>query len=163
MRTAVIFYSRTGTTRTVATALASAFDADIGEIRCPRYRNGLIRYLLAGYNSVKGNFPPIENPDIDPAGYDLVLIGTPVWTSHPALPVRAYLAAKPELPKKIALFVTHGGHSPVETAISELSALLPVPPVGTLALQKDAVVKDDPTERISAFVETLTNGSLTTT
>lgn len=160
MRAAVIFYSRTGATRTVATALASKLDADIGEIRCPRYRTGLIRYLLAGYNSVKGNLPAIEGPAIDPAGYDLVVIGTPVWTSHPSLPVRAYLAAKPALPEKIALIVTHGGHSPAETAISELSALLPAPPVGTLTLQNDRIVKEDLSDRISAFAETLLGESV---
>jgi len=161
MRTAIIFYSRTGATRTVATALASALDADIGEIRCPRYRTGPLRYLIAGYNSVKGNLPSIEGPSVDPAEYDLVVIGTPVWTSHPSLPVRAYLATKPQLPRRIALVVTHGGHSPAETAIAELTALLPAPPVGTLALQNDRIVKEDPSDHINAFARTLMNESVT--
>lgn len=158
MRTAIIYYSRTGTTRKIADALAAKLEADIGEIQCPRYGHGPIRYLLAGYNSVKGNLPSIKDPPIDPSGYDLVLIGTPVWTSHPSLPVRAYLAAKPPLPAKIGLFVTHGGHSPAETALLELAALVPANPLATLALQKDKVLGDDVSDQISSFIRALSNG-----
>lgn len=155
MRTAIIYYSRTGTTKILADALALELGADIGEIRCVRYRPGALRYLLAGYDSVKGNLPPIESPVMDLAGYDLVLIGTPVWTSHPSLPVRAFLAGKPDLPDRVALFLTHGGHSPVETAISECAALLPKPIAGNLAIQKDEVVKNNTSWRIHAFAQTL--------
>ncbi|MCR9136395.1 MAG: hypothetical protein NXI27_10400 [Alphaproteobacteria bacterium] len=161
MRTAIIYYSRTGTTRRMADALAAELDADIGEIQCPRYRRGPVRYLLAGYNSVKGNLPSIKDPAINPSSYDLVLIGTPVWTSHPSLPVRAYLAAKPSLPARIGLFVTHGGHSPAETALTELAALLPVPPAETIALQKDKVLSGDVSDRIHAFARSLSSGPLT--
>lgn len=74
MRTLIVHYSRTGTTR----ALAGALGADVAEIRCKRYQGGFLRYLRAGYNSIEGNLPPVEAPPTAAAAYDLVLIGGPV-------------------------------------------------------------------------------------
>ena len=127
MRTLIVYYSRTGVTATIAKALASSLGADMREIRCDRYASGILRYLLAGYDSVRGSLPEIVMPDFTADHYDLVLIGTPVWTSHPALPIRAFLDNKPELPARVAVFLTHGGHSPQKTCIEELAAMLPVP------------------------------------
>ncbi len=127
MRTLIVYYSRTGTTATVARALANRLDADIREISCDRYAGGIFRYLLAGYDSVRGNLPEIEMAQFAAEQYDIVLVGTPIWTSHPALPVRSFLHRKPDLPVRVAVFLTHGGHSPPQTCIDELAELLPVP------------------------------------
>ncbi|MEO9874949.1 MAG: hypothetical protein ABJM26_02240 [Anderseniella sp.] len=127
MRTLIIYYSRTGTTATIAKSLANRLDADTREISCDRYAGGILRYLLAGYDSVRGNLPEIEMTEFAAEQYDLVLIGTPIWTSHPALPIRTFLNRKPDLPLRVAVFLTHGGHSPAQTCIDELAELLPVP------------------------------------
>ncbi|MEO1160208.1 MAG: hypothetical protein AAFW74_07085 [Pseudomonadota bacterium] len=127
MRTLIVYYSRTGTTANIANALANRLDADKREIGCDRYTGGLLRYLLAGYDSVRGNLPEIEMTEFAAEQYDLVLIGTPIWTSHPSLPVRAFLDRKPDLPARVAVFLTHGGHSPAQTCIDEIELMLPVP------------------------------------
>ena len=158
MRTLIVYYSRTGTTRRLATALAGALDAELAEIRCARYRRGWLRYLRAGYDSVKGNLPPIEAPDMKLDDYDLVLIGAPVWTSHPALPIRAFLADAPKLPARVAVFMTYGGHSPADTAVKEMTALLPGPSEADLCLKSDAVNGDDLADSFDAFVATLKRG-----
>lgn len=139
MRTLVIYYSRTGTTRNLARQLAERLDAEIAEIRCPRYDGGIFRYLLAGYDSVRGNLPAIDAPDASPANYDRVLLGCPVWTSHPSLPMRAYLSRKPELPPRIATFLTYGGHSPAERAAGELADLIPGTVERNLSLNAGAI------------------------
>ena len=94
----IIYYSRTGNTRWLAQALADQLDAEVLELKCDRYRPGPLRYLRAGYDSVKGNIPPIDLPQRNYLAYDLVLLGTPIWTSYPALPLRAFLEGKPVLP-----------------------------------------------------------------
>ncbi|MEM9471268.1 MAG: hypothetical protein AAGA00_04875 [Pseudomonadota bacterium] len=139
MRTLIVYYSRTGTTAKVARALASRLNADIREISCDRYAGGIFRYLLAGYDSVRGNLPEIEMAEYLPEHYDLVLVGTPIWTSHPALPVRSFLNRKPDLPARIAIFLTHGGHSPPQTCIDELAELLPVPVEAKLTFNSEQV------------------------
>ena len=142
MRTLIIYYSRTGTTATVARHLANRLDADTREITCDRYAGGLIRYLLAGYDSVRGNLPDIEMAEFAAEQYDLVLIGTPIWTSHPSLPIRTFLTRKPKLPVRIAVFLTHGGHSPAQTCVDELAELLPGPVETRLTLNSAQVTTD---------------------
>ena len=139
MRTLIVYYTRTGTTRKLANALATELRADIEEIRCDRYRPGGLRYLRAGYDSLQGNMPPIEMSQISPTEYDLVLIGAPVWTSYPAIPIRAFLGAAPDLPARIAVFLTHGGHSPPEKAVEMMASLMPRQIEAALTLSNEDV------------------------
>ena len=149
---AIVCYSRTGTTRTLAALLADRLSAPMEEIGCARFRPGGLRYLAAGYHSVRGNLPRIETPTIDLSGFHLALLGTPVWTSHPSLPMRAYLAMNPTLPERVAFFLTYGGHSPAETAIAELTDLLPVPPVATLAVSQNDLRQDNYQAAVDRFI-----------
>lgn len=155
MKALIVYYSRTGTTAKVASALATALDATIVEIKCPRYRSGWFRYLLAGYGSVKGRLPPIDVPDMSQNDYDLVLLGAPIWTSYPALPLRSFIAKKLHLPARIGLFLTYGGHSPPEKAVDFVSALMPTPLVASLELPQEQVVAGLHTEAVDAFVRRL--------
>lgn len=152
---AIVCYSRTGTTRKLAALLADRLSVPIEEIGCARFRPGGLRYLAAGYHSVRGNLPRIEAPTIDLSGFDLALLGTPVWTSHPSLPMRAFLAMNPTLPERVAVFMTYGGHSPAETAIAELTDLLAVPPVATLAVSQNDLRQDKCQAAIDRFVRDL--------
>ena len=157
--TLVLYYSRTGTTATIAKASANRLDADIREISCDRYTGGIFRYLLAGYDSVRGNLPEIEMAEFAAEQYDLVLIGTPIWTSHPALPIRTFLDRKPELPARVAVFLTHGGHSPAQTCIDELAELLPVPIESKLTLNSAQVSGGKFSVDVSEFASELENRS----
>lgn len=157
MRTLIIYYSRTGTTATIARTLANRLDADTREISCDRYAGGILRYLLAGYDSVRGNLPEIIMPNFTAEQYDLVLIGTPVWTSHPALPVRAFLKRKPELPARVAVFLTHDGHSPAQTCIDELAQLLAVPIEAKLTFNSAQVSGGKFADDVSDFANELEN------
>lgn len=154
-KTLVVYYSRTGTTRKLAAALAGSLSADIVEIQCGRYGSGIFRYLRAGYDSLKGNLPPIEMSHEVTADYDLALIGAPIWTSYPALPLRAFLASKPTLPLRIGLFLTYGGHSPSEKAVGDVEALLGHPVEETLSLKNSEMRDDILTVAIGGFVERL--------
>jgi menaquinone-dependent protoporphyrinogen IX oxidase len=159
LRTLIIYYSRTGTTATIARALADRLDSDTREISCDRYTGGIIRYLLAGYDSVRGNLPEIEMAEVAAEQYDLVLIGTPIWTSHPALPIRTFLDRKPELPARVAVFLTHGGHSPAQTCIDELAELLPVPIEAKLTFNSAQVSGGKFADDVSEFASELENRS----
>lgn len=139
MRALILFYSRSGTTRLAAEALAHSLGADLSEIGAVRYRMAVLGYVRAAYDSLKRVLPPITVSASLCRSYDLLVLGTPIWTSYPAAPMRAFLSQNPKLPDRVALFVTYGGHSPPEKALDELAALLPDTPVATLALQADEV------------------------
>jgi len=138
--------------------LSGDLDADLFEIRCERYRPGLLRYLRAGYDSLKGNLPPIDLPPVVPAAFDLVLLGMPIWTSHPALPMRSFLAGAPRLPARVGIFLTYGEHSPAATAIAELEESLGRRAAATLALKGDELADARGAGAVRAFVDELTRG-----
>lgn len=155
MRTLIVYYSRTGTTAIVARALANRLDADMREISCEKYTGGTLRYLLAGYDSVRGNLPEIEMTEFAAEQYDLVLIGTPILASHPALPIRTFLSRHPELPARVAVFLTHGGHSPAQTCTDELTELLPVPIQAKLTFSSAQVTAGALSDCVSDFASEL--------
>jgi len=69
MNAHIVYYSLSGATRSVATALAKEIAADIEEIRCGRYTASVLGYLRAGYDSWSGNSPSIEPLVQAPSGY----------------------------------------------------------------------------------------------
>lgn len=155
MKTLIVTYSRTGTTRKLARAVADALSADSTEIGCDRYRTGVLRYLRAGFDSVRGNLPPIDVSAIRFQDYDLVLLAAPVWTSYPALPLRAFLNQRPDLPGRVGLLLTHGGHSPVEKAVEHVQALLPQPLYGNLCVNQEQVKTGDFSVALETFIDQL--------
>ncbi len=127
MKCLVMYYSRTGKTRVVAEELAHMTGADLIEITSPRFHMGPLGFLRAGFDSVRGALPPIDVPAVDLATYDLVLVGGPIWTSYPALPVRSFFSTAGTLGRETALFFTCEGHSPVQAAVDEVFRLWPHP------------------------------------
>lgn len=73
MKTLVVYYSLSGTTRTVARAIAKEFDAYVDEIRCARYQPGFWGFLRAGYDSWRDRLPAIEDLKHAASAYDLIL------------------------------------------------------------------------------------------
>jgi len=144
MKRLVVYYSRTGTTRSIAKELARTLGADIAEITSPRFHLGPFGYLRAGFDSVRGKLPPIDVPALDFEAYDLVLVGAPIWTSYPALPVRSFFANAGSVGRETALFFTCEGHSPVQAAVDEIRRLWPHVVKDAIALnmkEKDEVAR----------------------
>ena len=52
MKVLVAFYSRTGSTKLVAEAIAQALNADVEEIKDKKDRNGIFGFLKSGYEAV---------------------------------------------------------------------------------------------------------------
>jgi hypothetical protein len=56
-----------------------------------------------------GREPELLPMEKDPAAYDLIFLGTPVWAFSYTPAVRAFLAHANLRGKKVALFCCHGG------------------------------------------------------
>jgi flavodoxin len=107
MKSLVVYYSRTGKTRIVAEQIAKKLNADIEEIVDLKNRRGIIGYLSGGKDAMKKTLTKIKKSVKNPLGYDLVVIGTPIWASKMVPAVRTYL--KNSKIKKAAFFYTAGG------------------------------------------------------
>lgn len=123
----VVYYSRTGTTKKVAEALALKYKADMEEIVDTKSRSGLLGYILSGRDAIKGASTTIKPMKYNPADYDLVIIGSPVWASRVIPPIRTYIDQNKKTLKNVAFFITQAGSGAdkVSASMTEVSGLKP--------------------------------------
>ena len=112
MKALVTFYSRDGHTKRAAEIIAKALNADIDEIKDKKPRKGIIGFLRAGYDATRGKTTEI-NFSKNPADYDIVIIGSPVWNGRVTPAVRTYLLKNRDGIKKAAFFATCAGREGV--------------------------------------------------
>jgi flavodoxin len=111
MKTLVVYYSFDGNTRMMAQAIANASGADLLELKPSQEpaAKGFSRYFWAGKSAIMKRRPALLPLDLDPASYELIFLGTPVWAWNCAPPLNTFLAEHDLATKKVALFCCHGG------------------------------------------------------
>jgi len=119
MKTLVVFYSLTGTTRNLAFAIAEALKCDVEEIIETKRRKGIPGFLRACYEARLKKPVPIKDTTFCPELYDLVIIGTPVWAGTISSPARTYIQNNKERFKNIAFFCT-AKSSGINGALAEM-------------------------------------------
>ncbi|GAP66939.1 hypothetical protein MBSD_n2255 [Mizugakiibacter sediminis] len=128
MRILVVYYSRTGITRSLAESLAVRLDADLSPIEEAASRRGVRGWLRSALEARREALPPLLTPRHDPSKYDLVVIGTPVWFGRVSSPVRSYLQANRGRIRRAAFFCTMGGRG-AQHAFEDMSEALDMAPV----------------------------------
>ncbi len=104
----VAFYSRDGHTKRAAEIVTESLNGDIDKIEDEKSRKGIIGFLRAGYDATRGKTTDI-NFSKNPADYDVVILGGPVWNGRVTPAVRTYLLKNRESIKKSGFFVTCAG------------------------------------------------------
>lgn len=134
-RILVVYYSRTGNTRQLAEAIRAGLGADGEEIIDTKSRRGPMGSVLAGKDAMLKRPTSIEEPQKDPAAYDLVVVGTPVWAGTMCSAVRTYLARQKDRLPKVAFFLTtmRSGTERTFAGMAELTGTTPVATLGVLA------------------------------
>src|SRR5580704_6888401 len=84
----VVYFSRTGTTRLLAQAMAKMLAADLEEICDFSNRKGVGGYLRSLADIIMKRPVEIVPAGRDVTAYDLIVIGTPVWAGSVSAPVR---------------------------------------------------------------------------
>ena len=127
MKTAVVYYSMGGNTAWAAAQLAARLDAELIALRPRRAYpdKGLRKFLWGGKSAVMGETPALEPYRFDAARYDRIILGTPLWASRIAPPLRSFLYEQRGalLGKPLAAFICCGGGS-TEKAFAQLRRLL---------------------------------------
>ena len=134
-RSLVVYFSRTGHTKQVATSIAAALAADLEEIVDPTSRSGVTGYLRSGLEAAFHRLVPIGPTVREPSQYDLVVVGSPVWNMSVASPVRSYLHRHRNEFSRIAFFCTCGGRGG-ERAFDQMARVGRMKPVSTLVVRE---------------------------
>ena len=156
MKTLVIFYSRTGTAKKVAEALAEKLACETEEIFDTQDRSGPMGWLYAGRDATLRKLTKIKPPEKNPADYELAVIGTPIWSFNVSTPIRAYLNEfKNKLPR-VAFYCTMDG-SGAERAFREMGQIIGKEPSATQAFLTKEVANntDSHQEKINQFAKKL--------
>jgi flavodoxin len=134
----VAYYSRTGTTKIAADELAQRLGADVEVISDAKNRQGLFGWLGAGRDASRKSKTVIGTLKYDPAAYDLVVLGTPVWAWNMTPAIRTYILANRERFKRVAFFCTMGKNGDVKT-FAGMADLCGRKPLATMALRAEEV------------------------
>jgi flavodoxin len=108
MKTLVAFYSKTGNTKKIAGKISEKLNADLEEIIDLVNRKGFSGFLSGGRDGLRKKLTKIKEPGKNPADYDLIIIGTPIWGWNMTPAARTYLAKVKGQLKKLACFCTEG-------------------------------------------------------
>lgn len=79
MKTCIIYHSYSGVTRTVAEEIKKTCGGDLVEVNPEVAYSTLTAYTIGSYRAMKGEMDRIRPASIDTSGYDLIVIGTPIW------------------------------------------------------------------------------------
>ncbi len=154
MRALVVYYSRDGHTKAVAQEIAGQLGSEIEEIVDLTNRRGFVNWFLAGRDAFKKRLTEIGPVKSDPAQYDLVVIGTPVWAWNMAPAVRTYLTQNKEKIKTAAFFGTQGG-SGGQKAFGYMAEILGLKPKAILELNSKELAGAERETKIAEFVSRL--------
>lgn len=154
MRTLVVFYSRTGNTRAVAREIAGALDARIDEIRAPGFGPGVGGALRALLLALRGRPASIEGLRYDPAEFDLVVVGGPVWAAHMAAPVGTYLRERRAALSRVAFFLTFKGQD-ADPAFKEMAEAAGQKPLQSASIRAAEIKRGQTAGAIKGFLARL--------
>jgi len=152
-RMLVVYFSRSGTTHKVAEELARELGADIERITDHVDRKGFAGYMRCGREAVTETLPDIEEPRKDPADYDLVVVGTPVWANKMCSPVRTYLTLHASRIKEAAFFCTTDGT--VGGTLDGMASLAGKPPGRTMVVFRKHVLRNEHMGKVREFASKL--------
>jgi flavodoxin len=133
----VVFYSRSGITKGVAEELAKGLNADIEQIIDLKDRSGITGFVGGGKDATQKKMTAIGETKKNPADYDFIVIGTPVWAGTITPAIRTYIDKNKSSFKKVAVFVT--------ATSTKINKVLPKfeSAVGQKAIASEGFVKKD--------------------
>lgn len=152
MSVLVAYYSRTNITKKLAEEIANKENADIEQIIPKVNYNGKIGFMRGGKDSVSAKIIDLEPLKFDPADYDLIYLGVPVWAGKAANPMISYIKQNEGKFNNVKFFST-AGSSGFEGAFEQMEEYVGKSPLKTLALTTKEVKKDEAKDKIDAFLD----------
>lgn len=154
MKTVIVYYSMNGNTKYAAEEIAGRLGADIVEIRPEKAfpDKGFKKFLWGGKSAVMGESPELVPYELNTADYDCVILGTPVWASSFAPPMRTFAEenrAALQI-KRLGVFTCFSGGG-AEKAIEKLRKFIDIEKFDSKLILVDP--KDKPNEGNAAKID----------
>ena len=135
MKTLVVYYSLTGNTRQIGEELVAMLGADVEELKDGKNRRGPIGFLKSGMEARRNTPVQLETLTHNPAEYDMVVVGSPIWANGICTPVLTFLTQHKHEIRNAAWFCTSGSINPKYAvrgfaAMEQASGLTPVATLG---------------------------------
>jgi flavodoxin len=161
MKILIAYYSKTGNTKRVAHDIAQKLGADVEELVDKKKRTGLLGYFRSGRDGMKKIGTEIGELSKDPAEYDLVITGSPVWGWNIVPAVRTYLEQNKGKIKSHAFFVT-SGNTDSEKLVGYLKEIMDSDPLAHVGFSTEQLKEEKVYgERLAKFVDSVQSaGSL---
>ncbi|MCX7710011.1 MAG: hypothetical protein N2484_09185 [Clostridia bacterium] len=150
----VVCYSRSGHTKRIGQEIAKRIGADFEEIIDTKNRKGIIGFITSGRDAMKKNLTVIQPAKYNPAKYDAVIIGTPVWASTISSPVLTYLKERAKEFKKVSFFFTAGGDNN-DIIFEQMKEYCGKSPVSTFGITRAEVKKGAYLKRMEEYIRKL--------
>ncbi len=154
MKILVAFYSRSGRTKKVAEAISDILKCDREEIFDIKSREGILGFLSAGTDANLRRLTAIKEIKNNPSLYDLVIIGTPIWSSNISTPIRTYLSLYKDDFKKVAFLCARLG-SDTKKVFDDMKNLSQKTPIVLLELTSREVARDQYMQKVKEFIKNL--------
>ena len=161
MKTAIVYYSRTGNTKQAAHHLEQKLkdhkqDVDLIEIQAEK----TLGFFRAGRAGLKQEPLPIANKEFDMNDYDAIVVGVPTWAGKPAPYYKSFFEKAEHIKgKPTAMFLSQGGndvHTSLDETLKEYlqtRGLEPINSVLRVQMKKGEII--DGEQNINEFVSRL--------
>lgn len=154
MKTLIVYYSLEGNTQYAAERIAASIGAETLRLAPEKAYpdSGFKKFFWGGKSAVMAEKPKLQPYEFDPAAWDRIIIGFPVWAGNVTPPIRTFIKENDLRGKRIAAFACQSGAG-AEKAFAKLKAAL-----GVSALEAEMVLIDPKTkpseandQKIAAF------------
>ena len=111
MKKLVVFYSLDGNTKFIAEKIAEEISAEILELKPEKEIPKIepFKHLWGGKQVINKETPKLREYHFNLSDYDILIIGTPVWSFNFSPPIRTFLKENKIKNKKIIIYCTSKG------------------------------------------------------
>ncbi|MEN6379327.1 MAG: flavodoxin [Methanofastidiosum sp.] len=138
MKTLVVYYSRSGNTKKIAEEISNKMKCDVEEIIDTKNRKGIIGWLRAAMDARSKKLTKIKEITKDPAKYEVIVIGTPIWGGYMVPAVRAYINENKSKFKNVAFFCTYGGSGKIKT-LGDMEDYTGITPISKMGIREKEI------------------------
>lgn len=151
MKSLVVYYSRSNITKKLAENIANKLNADIEQVIPKVNYQGKIGYARGGKDAITEKIVELDALKFNPAVYDVVYLGAPVWASKAANPIISYMKQNEGKFNDVKFFMT-AGSSGFESSFEQMEKYSKKP-LKTLALTTKEVKNDLFEDKLDSFIE----------